>query len=158
MRFHSESIGIERTAEGSSHSYDHFIERSKTGNSDFDRYLTAYACAADSLRKNPQDPYTMQEAERFLRRHAEVSYKEFVDRCHPERIEAESYGLLQKGKLRRDLFERRALLYLCALEIFEEEGGNIEEILERIRKSKTPPIKNSRQEPTFEAIYKLLKR
>jgi len=95
----------------------------------------------------------------FMKRYAGMSYNQFVDRAKPENIEEGSFGLFKRKSIKRALFESRSRLYLESLCDFEDMGGNIPNILEEIRFIYIPLVKkNKGTEPTFEALYRFLKR
>ena len=95
----------------------------------------------------------------FMLRHADMSYKQFVNQAHPEAIQDNSYGLFSRPSIRRSLFESRSIAYLDAMCDFEAQGGDINDILDDIRTKFVPTIKKSSgHEPTFEKIYEVLKK
>jgi hypothetical protein len=94
----------------------------------------------------------------FMKKHTGMSYAEFIDRAKPEEIDADSYGLFNRGSIRRSLFRTRSRLYLEALCDFEEQGGDVQQALDAIRYGDLPVVKkHPGKEPTLEAIYEVLK-
>lgn len=94
----------------------------------------------------------------FLKKHANMSYPEFVSYSHPEDIEEDSYGLFKRKSIRRSLFVSRSKAYLEALYDFEINGGDVDCILDEIREYYVPTLKREEgREPTYEAIFSILK-
>ena len=130
---------------------------------DFVRHLCREKEALDALPeygdRDSRQGLEVDKVEDFLKRHAGVTYSEFLREAHPEELEEGSYGLTNRRSIKRNIFDVRARLYLAALWDFEESGGDIESILEQIREENLPFTKESRgKEPTFEEIYKALKK
>ncbi len=142
--------------------YRDFLERTKTGNQSFDAYL-------ESLSREMQifdsiDPYKMNalvpltnKADAFLRKHAGISYEDFLRQAKPEDFTGNDYGSLpEKRNLRRRLFKHRSMLYLSALEDAERRGYNLKELLQEVEQRTIPYLKKERDEPTFQEILKVL--
>jgi hypothetical protein len=112
----------------------------------------------DPYQKNPLKLIT-NKADSFLRRHANMSYKDFLEKSNPEEFVDNDYGSLPRGKnLKRRLFEHRTMFYLSALEDSEKKGHNLKKLLSEIRESTIPFIKKEKDEPTFREILKVLNR
>ena len=133
---------------------------SVVGNSRFDLYVGLIVQNGEN-KKYKSDDAGNTEIKRmndFLKNHAGLTYQEFVDQSTPENLDTDSYKLLNRGSIKRSLFETRSKVYLLALCDYEEQGGDIGKILEDIRLKKIPFVKKSAgTEPTFEALYGVLR-
>ena len=83
-----------------------------------------------------QKKYTLKDmtdkADSFLRRHAGISYENFLMQSQPETFTENNYGNLETDK-KREYFEKQSAVYLTALAEFEERGYNIETILAKLK-------------------------
>lgn len=148
------SYYLPKKEETPSSAYANFLKRTKTGKPSFDSYLDAVL-----IRK--QNPQTEDNSriDEFLRREVDMSYEDFVNCAKPEEIEENSYGLFKRTSIKRSLFKLKSKAYLEALCDFEEQGGDIQAVLNDIREEYIPTLKKERgREPTFEAIYSVLKK
>lgn len=142
--------------------YENFLKRTKTGNPSFDAYVESLS--REMQKYDEADPYKndalkdiTDRADSFLKRHAGISYEDFLRQSKPETFTENDYGSLPERKnLRRRLFEHRARLYLASLEDFEQRGYDVSELLPEIQKSIIPYLKKERDEPTFREIMKVL--
>ena len=134
--------------------YKDFLDKIKTGKPSFDAYVEFLL----KRKRKPEsdDNYRIDE---FLRRNTDMNYEDFVNYARPEEIEENSYGLFKRKSIRRSLFKSRTKEYLAALCDLEERGKDIQSVLEDIRTGKIPTLKDEgEREPTFEAIYSVLKK
>lgn len=132
--------------------YLKFLDKIETGNP-IERYLGFIV--RNNLRGSSGDKNRVSV---FLKKHTGLSYEQFIEEVKPENIHDNSYGLFNRASIKRNLFQSRSQAYLEALCDYEEQGGNIEEILDRIREEYIPTLKKEKgKEPTFEAIYHTLK-
>ncbi len=145
----------------SPHSLD-YLKKIQTGKPDFDVYLGFILLNKEKSETSGPKRAVGGDNKRidsFLRKHSGLSYQDFVEQSKPEKINRNSYGLLKRGAIRRSLFESRSRLYLLALCDYEEQCGDIGKVLEDIRLRYVPIVKKTRgTEPTFDAIYLVLKR
>jgi hypothetical protein len=142
--------------------YGDFISKAKTGKPSFDAYVESLSGemqtydGADPYKKDALKGIT-DKADAFLKRHAGISYEDFLRQSKPETFTENDYGKLPERKnLRRRLFEHRARLYLSSLEDFEQRGYDLHELLPEIQQSTIPYLKKERDEPTFREIMKVL--
>jgi hypothetical protein len=140
------------------------FERTKTGEPSFNAYVESLSQemqtydAIDPYKKNPLKEIT-DKADAFLRRHANISYEDFLRQAKPEDFTGNDYGKLPaKRNLRRRLFTHRAMLYLSALEDCEKKGHDIKYILREVEQGTIPYIKKERDEPTFQEILRVLRK
>lgn len=144
--------------------YKEFLEKTKTGKPSFDIYVELLSREMQAY--DGTDPYKKDalkdldnKADSFLRRHAGISYKDFLRQSRPETFTENDYGSLPERKnLKRRLFEHRTRLYLSSLEVFEKSGFDVSELLPEIQKSRIPFLKKEKDEPTFREIMKVLQR
>jgi len=116
--------------------YKNFLDKTKTGKPSFDAYV-------ESLSREMQtydgvDPYKKDalkgitdKADAFLRRHASISYGDFLRHSKPETFTENDYGNLQPQERRR-CFEREFAIRFAALEDIEKEGYEIDEVLREL--------------------------
>ena len=100
---------------------------SGVGNSLFDLYVGLIVQNGEN-KKYKSDDAGNTEIKRmndFLKNHAGLTYQEFVDQSTPENLDTDSYKLLNRGSIKRSLFETRSKVYLLALCDYEEQGGDI---------------------------------
>src|SRR3989344_8020996 len=142
--------------------YRDFLNKAKTGKPSFDAYVESLSREmqtydeADPYKKDALKEIT-NKADAFLKRHAGISYENFLRQSKPETFTENDYGSLPERKnLRRRLFEHRARLYLSALDDFESRGYDVLELLPEIQQSTIPYLKKERDEPTFREIMKVL--
>lgn len=142
--------------------YKNFLDKTKTGKPSFDAYVESLSREMQAYDES--NPYLKDslrgitdKADSFLRRHADMSYEDFLRQSKPETFTENDYGNLPERKnLRRRLFEHRARLYLSSLEDFEQRGYDVSEVLPEIQESTIPYLKKERDEPTFREIMKVL--
>lgn len=133
--------------------YKDFFDKTKTGKPSFDKYV-GYLLK----RKEKPESEDTSRIDEFLKRKVGLNYEEFVDYSKPEEIEENSYGLFKRKSIRRSLFKSKSRAYLEALCDIEEIGEDIQLVLDDIRKEYVPTLKKHEgKEPTFEAIYAVLK-
>jgi len=144
--------------------YADFLKRALKGDLYFDCFLGHLVnemMAYDKINpyiENPLKPLN-DKVNAFLQRHVGISYLEFVDQTKPEDFEEEDFEFLPRKKnLRRRLFDFRARLVIAALADTEKQGLNLEEILDAIKDETIPLIKREKEEPTFKAILKILRK
>ncbi len=150
--------------DGLSFDYKRFLEITKTGNYSFDAYVELLS--REMQIYDGVDPYEKDalksitdKADSFLKRHAGISYDDFLRQSNPEIFTENDFGKLPEGKnLRRRLFEHRARLYLSSLEDFEQRGHDVSKLLPEIQQSTIPYLKKEKDEPTFREIMKVLQR
>ena len=155
---------LPKKEETPSPNYQDFLEITRTEKPSLGAYIKALCRemqifdGIDPYVKNPLNVIT-DKADAFLRRHAGISYEDFLMQAKPETFTENDFGdLPDKKKLRRRLFEHRARLYLSALEDVEKEGHNIDELLRDIEEATIPYIKRERYEPTFQEILRVLRK
>ena len=144
--------------------YKDFLERTKTGKPSFDAYIESLAQEMQAY--DSTDPYKKDalrsitdKADSFLRRHADISYEDFLRQANPDEFTENDYGNLpQRKNLRRRLFEHRARLYLSALDDCEKRGYRLNELLSGIEEATIPYLKKEKDEPTFKEILRVLGR
>ena len=140
--------------EASSLDYKDFLNKAKTGKPSFDAYVDYLLKRKD--KPEIEDTYRIDD---FLKRKINMNYEDFVDYSKPEEIEENSYGLFKRKSIRRSLFKSKSREYLEALCDLEERGEDIQLVLDDIREEYVPTLKKHKgKEPTFEAIYAVLKK
>ena len=150
------------SSQENSFDYQTFLNNSFTGNPFFDAFITELS--GEMQIYDGINPYVLDalrplitKADSFLRRHAHMSYEEFLKRSKPETFTKSDYGILPaKKNLKRRLFEHRSLLYLSSLDDCERLGHTIDDILLAIKHGVIPTIKKELNEPTFEEILAVL--
>ena len=153
----------EDNSEERKHSYEVFKEQTKTGNPSFDAYIDVLVGVMHEYGAiNPYQGKScltsfITKADAFLQRHASLTYETFLKQAKPEEFTTDDYGILpDKKRLKIRAFEHRTLLHLCALEECEQQGLNLEEILQQIRTHNIPSLKHEPEEPSFNEILKVL--
>ncbi|MEK6936593.1 MAG: hypothetical protein AABW58_00820 [Nanoarchaeota archaeon] len=114
--------------------------------------------SVDTRKPEPFKPY-LDKADKFLRKHAGISYEDFLNLTDAAQIQEDDFALLPKDNLRRRLFVFRARAYLSALEIFENQHPEIDikDLLKKIKQAKIPGLKKGEKEPVLEKIIEVLK-
>lgn len=131
-----------------------FLSKVKTGKHSFDAYV-GYLLE----RKGKPKSEDTSRIDEFLRKNTGMDYEQFVNSARPEEIKENSYGLFKKQSIKRSLFKSKSRAYLEALCDVEEKGENIQGVLDDIRERYIPTLKKHEgKEPTFEAIYAILKK
>ena len=144
--------------------YRNFLEKSKSGIPSFDTYMLCLSRAMQDY--DLIDPHAIDalkpltdKADAFLKRHAGISYQDFLRQSRPEDFVGNDYGKLPpRRNLRRRLFRHRTMLYLAALEDYEKLRHDVGEVLTEIRKRKIPYLKKELNEPTLEEILNVLRK
>jgi hypothetical protein len=102
--------------------YHNLLEKSRTGNASFDRYiefLLKEKSALDNISvydyEDKRTKIIDDKVKDFLNRHAGIDYKRFVEDVRPETITENLYGLIHKKSTKRVLFNALAKLYISAL-------------------------------------------
>lgn len=114
-----------------------------------------YLHNVDPYRMNPLKPLN-DKVDEVLKKYAGVNFREFVLQTKPEKIEHEEYNEMPNGSLKYRLFEHRAKLHLAAIHDCEKMGMEINELLKDVRDNTIPYIKETKNEPTFDAILRVM--
>ncbi len=141
--------------------YNDYLNNNKTGKASFDSFLELLLENKKELEVEYSKANKLQDkkANSFLEKHLNISYSTFVDKSKPETFHNHSYALINRGGIKRSLFDARAKLYLSTLNDFEKSGGDLNKVLGEIREEEVPFIKKAKErEPTFEAIYESFKK
>ena len=142
--------------------YATFSANTKTGNPSFDAFIDALSRemqlydSLDPYGKNALNPLT-DKADAFLRRHANITYADFLKQAKPDRFTGNDYGKLPDRKnLRERLFAHRAMLYLSSLDDCESNGHDLSAVLREVEQETIPHLKKETDEPTFQEILRIL--
>lgn len=110
------------------------------------------------------DPYTTEplksltnKIDCLLKKYANMTYSTFVKQTDPSSLSTDTYAIME-SRIKRQLFDYRARVYLSALADSEAEGYKLDTLLEIIAENEIPYVKKMKtnDEPTFQKIYALL--
>jgi competence CoiA-like predicted nuclease len=118
--------------------YENFLDKTKTGKPSFDAYVESLSGemqiydGADPYKKDALKGIT-DKADAFLKRHAGISYEDFLRQSKPETFTENDYENLPE---RTRYFERDVSTGLAALADIEDEGYDVGEVLRELKGKK----------------------
>lgn len=156
------SMGTSNSTNGSGKALDALAASEQDSASLWSTYLQHIAVVQPFL--DTFDPYVrdvlkplIDKIDGLLKKYANMNYSTFVKQVDPASLCTDTYALME-NRIKRQLFDYRARIYLSALADCEAQGYKVDDLLELIAKNEIPYVKEMKtnDEPTFQKIYALL--
>jgi len=130
------------------------LKRYATGDSDVDafvHYLADGIVQAISNRSRSEPARDYGKIDDFLHRHSGTSFKNFLNEVMPGQQDN-----IDRKTRDNDRFGEISKVYLSAFSSYEDEGYDIDKIINRMREEYIPGLKKKGTDPTFEAVRRLI--